>query len=315
MEERNEYSNHLDELKKRIEKFEEENNLNKIQEQFKKMVKKKDNEILQLQTKLIFQINKNKTLENKIYMNSFNDNNKNNKNLITNDLIKNKTARVTNIKNKISEKEKKECQSYRNIYIPINKIKNKRFLLRTMSSSFINSSNLENDFFNNKKINNSSIGESVNNFIFNINENTSNKDIEDKKNKHRKIKINLNIPNDNLNKNNTMINYNSNIDKETINIEKIKIQKKLAEYHKLIDKKLNNIKSNKHFPITKNKKNINNSCIKLKIFGKEGKSISEINNMTTIPLKNDNYKNNKKKVKSKSNKTKRNKNKNFFNMF
>ena len=76
-EERNEYSKHLDELKKRIEKFENENNIKKIKEEFKKTIKKKDNEILQLQTKLTFQINKNKSLENKIYMSSFYDSNKN----------------------------------------------------------------------------------------------------------------------------------------------------------------------------------------------------------------------------------------------
>ena len=71
-------------------------------------------------------------------MSSFYDSNKNNKNLISNDLIKNKTTRVTKIKDKINKKQKNEYRVYRNLNMSINKIKNKRFLLRTMSSSFIN---------------------------------------------------------------------------------------------------------------------------------------------------------------------------------
>ena len=192
--------------------------------------------------------------------------------------------------------------------------------MRTMTSSFINNSNMENDIYLNKKNNNSSIGERVNNFIFNINDNTTNKsslDIRGKNNKHSKIKIHLNIPNDNYNKNNTMINYHSNIDKESINLEKLTIQKKLAEYHKLIDIKLNNIKSNKRISINKKNKRINNSSIiKLKIFKKEVKSTSG-NFITTIPLKNNNIRSikNKEKNKSKSNRSYKNSNKNIFNMF
>lgn len=251
-------------------------------------------------------------------MSSFYDSNKNNKNIISNDLIKNKTTRVTKIKDTINKKQKNEYRVYRNLNMSINKIKNKRFLLRTMSSSFINNSNFENDFFINKKNNNSSNGESVNNFIFNINENTSNKgsiEVGDKKTKHHRIKINLNLPHDNYNKNNTMINYNSNIDKAVINKEKIQIQKKLFEYHKLIDKKLNDIKSNKYNSITKNNKKIRTSNIRLKILGKDLKNMSDNNNMTTIPIKNDNFQNNKKKTKSKSNKNYKNINKNISNIF
>ena len=59
-------------------------------------------------------------------MSSFYDSNKNNKNIISNDLIKNKTTRVTKIKDKINKKQKNEYRVYRNLNMSINKIKNKR---------------------------------------------------------------------------------------------------------------------------------------------------------------------------------------------
>ena len=56
-----------------------------------------------------------------------------------------------------------------------------------------------------------------------------------------KAKIPVNITNNNYNvqKNNVLINLDNAI------IEKLKIQKKLAEYHKIIDKKINNLKKDK----------------------------------------------------------------------
>ena len=123
-----------------------------------------------------------------------------------------------------------------------------------MSSSFINQSNINNDTFVFKGMSNSSIGKSVNNFIFNINENTSNRE----------------------NLNNFLNNVTSN---KTINSEKIKIKKKLDEYRKLIDKKLNDLThKRKHHPNT----SANNiKAIKLKLFDKKGKYISNNNNCET----------------------------------
>ena len=193
------------------------------------------------------------------------------------DLIKTKTTRVASARTKFLKKEKEKNQ-YNSLYlIPKSKTKNKRFIIRNLSSSFINQSNIDNDTYRNKRINNSSLGERINNFIFNINENTSNKGSLDK----------------------VIINYSSN--NKTINTEKIKVQKKLAEYRNLIDKKLNELKSNK--PHQTNK--VKNSFIKLKLFDKEGKHISSncYNNNIT------NFEKIKKKVKSYSNKSQRNTNK------
>ena len=217
-------------------------------------------------------------------MNSFKEDNENEKkqkkqNIIMQDkdLIKTKTARVASARRKFLQKEKERNQ-YNSLYlIPKSKTKNKRFIIRNLSSSFINQSNINNDTYKNKLISNSSIGERINNFIFNINENTSSKGNLDK----------------------ILINYSPN--NKTINTEKIKVQKKLAEYHNLIDKKLNELKSNKPHQTNKEK----NSLIKLKLFDKEGKHISYncySNNLT-------NFEKIKKKIKSYSNKSQRNINK------
>ena len=55
-----------------------------------------------------------------------------------------------------------------------------------------------------------------------------------------------------MNKNNIMINFNpKNVN---VNIEKLKVQKKLSEYQKLIDQKLNELILSKHPHIKGNKK-------------------------------------------------------------
>ena len=253
----------------------------KFKKEHQKILNNKNNEILQLQTKVAFLLNKIKFLENKIYMSSFKDDieNENKQSTIfqNKDLIKTKTARVASARTKFLKKEKEKNQ-YNSLYLmPKSKTKNKRFIIRNLSSSFINQSNIDNDTYRNKRINNSSLGERINNFIFNINENTSNKGSLDK----------------------VIINYSSN--NKTINREKIKVQKKLAEYRNLIDKKLNELKSNK--PHQTNK--VKNSFIKLKLFDKEGKHISSncYNNSVT------NLEKIRKKVKSYSNKSQRNINK------
>ena len=44
-----------------------------------------------------------------------------------------------------------------------------------------------------------------------------------------------------MNKNNIMINFNQKNTNSNVNIEKLKVQKKLHEYQKLIDQKLNEL--------------------------------------------------------------------------
>ena len=75
----------------------------------------------------------------------------------------------------------------------------------------------------------------------NIRNDISKTDRNSKGDKIEKVKIPVNITNNNYNvqKNNVLINLDNAI------IEKLKIQKKLAEYHKIIDKKINNLKKDK----------------------------------------------------------------------
>ena len=194
-------------------------------------------------------------MENKFNINSLNEENKIFHQFTikqNNDIINNKTSREYSTSSIFRKKEKNKNGNL-NI-IPNSRAKKKKFLNKYLSSSFINNSNINNDTFVFKGMSNSSIGKSVNNFIFNINENTSNRE----------------------NLNNFLNNVTSN---KTINSEKIKIKKKLDEYRKLIDKKLNDLThKRKHHPNT----SANNiKAIKLKLFDKEGKYISNNNNCET----------------------------------
>jgi hypothetical protein len=80
-----------------------------------------------------------------------------------------------------------------------------------------------------------------------------------KLNSHNSSSFNITNNTYNMNKNNIMINLNPK--NANMNIEKLKVQKKLHEYQRLIDQKLNELIRNKH-PHTKNNKyilNIRNS--------------------------------------------------------
>lgn len=193
-------------------------------------------------------------------MNSFNEENKilNQSTIIqlNNDFLRNKAIRGYITSNTFRKKSKNQKN---NLNIITNIRTNKKKLpIKSLSSSYINQSNLNNDTFFIKRINKSSIEENVNNFIFNINESISNKG----------------------NPENVLIQLNSN---KSINSEKIKVQKKLDEFRKLIDKKLYELKSNRSKK--KHRLNINKSktsTIRLKLFDKEGKFISGNNNSETI---------------------------------
>ena len=64
-----------------------------------------------------------------------------------------------------------------------------------------------------------------------------------------------------MNKNDIMINLNTSIIGDNLNIEKLKVQQKLVEYRKLIDMKIDELAKNKKRKIFKKKK-IYNSCEK-----------------------------------------------------
>ena len=255
--ERLDFSTRLEDISKKLEKFQKKFDIEKIKKDYENTLKDKDQEIFESQKKIVYLLNKIKFLENKIYMNSFNDDNKNiNQNKKNHsifqqedDLLKYKTSRVGSNRTKFNKKEKeRERNQYNSLYvIPHSKRKNRRMLIKSMSSSFINQSNVDNETYMYKNKYNSSIGESINNFIFNINDNSLIKDNTDK----------LRLNPDSV---------------QTINIEKIKVQKKLMEYRKLIDRRLNDLKSNKRYH---NKKIIRTSnFIKLKLFDNNGKHIS-----------------------------------------
>ena len=177
---------------------------------------------------------------------------------------------------------KQKYEDIFNIYNPnANNELNKN---RTMSN--IKPSRNNNNYFtlvNNKPSNkNNNINNNISqqNTIININsylqknfssnslrKNTSNNNIRknyiNTSSKKKDIKQNssnnnssLNITNNtyNMNKNNIMINVNPKNINTNMNLEKLKVQKKLYEYQRLIDQKLNELIKNRHY-CSKNKTN------------------------------------------------------------
>lgn len=141
-----------------------------------------------------------------------------------------------------------------------------------MSGNNIDSYNIDNSNkkclisnYNNK---NNSINESIGYHLNKMNESelntisrdnsynlrkTNNNNSSIKTNHKLKLKLPVNIINNNnynMSKNNVMINLNTNIISNNLNLQKLKVQQKLAEYHKLIDQKINQL-------MNKTKRNIN----------------------------------------------------------
>ena len=219
----------------------------------------KTNKDIQVQTKLSSLKNKLDILEKKIYIEQFEAQEKNKKKNTKQaeykmdndyDFIKIKTVRFPNTRSRLIKKpnnKDKQSHKYNSLYLlPQSKMKNKRFLIKNSSSSIINGSNRDNESCLYKNRNNSSIEESIDNCIFNINDYNNN--------------VDKNILN------NSLINLSSN---RTINSEKSKIKKKLEEYHKLIDIRLNLMKKKKHYKID----NIKNSFSKFKLCNIDKKHI------------------------------------------
>ena len=221
----------------------------------------------------------------------------------------------------INDKNNNSSKNHSNILYNKNienlkKLNTKKLLLRNMSDCNIDSKNTIN--YNYKKINlfsynnnkNSSINESISNYIYKINEgefnnelnniskinsnkknnNNNNNNISNITNKINKLKIPVNITNKNynMNKNNVMINLSTNIISNNLNIEKLKIQQKLVEYRKLIDEKINELTNNKKKYLNQNKK-IAKSSINKNYNNKKSPKNYEIYKKVSIScLKSDN---------------------------
>lgn len=198
-----------------------------------------------------------KKFENRKYIiiNNSIDNNRSesyfiNSNREISDLSKN-TQRRIHIKN-----IKKKCNINPCFHSSISEsINNKKVMNRNMSLSTINCDQLDYNSYLNKKNSrrDNSINESISYFVNKIEESLYNNNNNSRNNMFKninfsksikldqKVKHPVNITNNNYNaqKNNVLINLN------TINLEKLKLQKKLAEYRKIIDKKINSLKRGK----------------------------------------------------------------------
>ena len=130
----------------------------------------------------------------------------------------------------------------------------------------------------NNKNNSCSINESTGNYLYKINEsdlnnisrensynykknNNSNNSLYINTNGKLKLKLPVNITNNNynMNKNNVMINLSTNIISDNLNKEKMKVQQKLVEYRKLIDKKINELMNNKKRNLNQKRKKNNST--------------------------------------------------------
>ena len=221
------------------------NDIKKIRLEYENKLKNKNEEIFKLHNKISLLLNKIEYLENKINeiaSNEIKQNNNKSINEKNNEYIISKTLRGNNTSNIFSNKDMNKS-----VNVVHSRTKKKKIFSKNFTSSFIKQSNNSKETYFIKKINNNTFGESVNNFIFNINESNSNRS----------------------NIYNILDKFSSN---KTITSEKIKIQKKLEEYHELIDKKLNRlINKGKYCQSINSVKTIG---IRLKLYNKEGRLIS-----------------------------------------
>ena len=261
-------------------------NFDKTIGNYKLELDKKEEEINKLKEKNTILNKKLKNFENRKYIiiNNSIDNNRSesyfiNSNREVSDLSKNIEKRI-HIKN-----IKKECNLNPCFHSSISEsINNRKVINRNTSLSTINCNQLDLNSNLNKKNSkkDNSINESISYFLNKIEESLYNNSNNSRnnllKNIHfsKSMKLNpkvinpVNITNNNYNppkNNNVLINLN------TINLEKLKLQKKLAEYRKIIDKKINTLKRGKYLKssnVSKNKK----SSIKMK----KSDSLREIEN-------------------------------------
>ena len=205
------------------------------------------------------------------------------------------------------------------------KINTKKLLLRNMSASNIDPNNIininfnKNNIFSNYNNKNNSINESISNYIYKYNEsefNNISRDNSIKKNNNKnnlsningninklKLKLPVNITNNNynMNKNNVMINLSTNIVSNNLNLEKLKVQQKLVEYRKLIDKKINELINNKKRNLNQKKKKTKSSVDKDCNNNKSPKNFDLYKKVSISCLKSDYSRKTKKKVNNVSN--------------
>ena len=124
-------------------------------------------------------------------------------------------------------------------------------LLNKQSNKNKNNISMQNNFHKNFSSNSLRKNNSNNNRKKNI-INTNKKRKNLKQNIHNCNSLNITNNTYNMSKNNIMINLNPR--NSNMNLEKLKVQKKLYEYQKLIDKKLNELIKNRHPNVRRNNK-------------------------------------------------------------
>ncbi len=257
------------EFKEKIEKLNNQileltkskQNNDKIIESYKLKLNIKDDEINKLKEKNLILTKKIKNFENRkfIIINNSIDNNSCSESYFVSsnrepsDLSK-------NIRDKMNMKKIYKFNPSFHSSINNNNVINKKIINRKMSLPTFNFSQLDLSSLINKKKSKkeNSINDSVSLFfnkieqnIYGTNNNSRNNMIKNY-NITKSIKLEqkgknpVNITNNNYN-NRVLINLN------TINLEKLKLQKKLAEYRKIIDKRINSLKRN--YKLNSNRKN------------------------------------------------------------
>ena len=293
--ERKEFNEQLEELTKQIDNYlKHKNNFQQNEKKYKIELENKEKEINQLKEKIDL-LNKNiKDLENKIKINKniieeqkkqqlnstihnsqeeISDYKKINCSLSKLNLKAFNKRNINNFHNtnnsNITNNSKTIFQNLQNQ----KRINTKKLLLRNMSGTNIDLYNI----YNLKKkniISNFSINDSIGNYLYKKNNEsefhnasrdnsynfkiTNNNRSQINNNNKLKLKLPMNITNNNynMNKNNVMINLSTNIVSDNLNLEKLKVQQKLVEYRKLIDKKINELVNNKKRKTNQNKKRV-----------------------------------------------------------
>ena len=198
-----------------------------------------------------------KKVKNNIYKNKLiKIKKKNNQSLA----LSNLTLSLQNLKNKSNSKTKKKKynnsinyfnKKYTNnistIYYIRNNSKNRR--TKIMNTTINKNKRKMNSNSRNKSMFNLFPSGKVNNLFNNSNKYLNNSNNRKRKNSSKSFNITHNTYN--MNKNNVMINLNTNIINANTPLEQLKVQQKLLEYKKYINKKLNEFSK-------KNKKRVNN---------------------------------------------------------
>ena len=259
---KNEFKEKIEKLNNQILELtrSKQNNKKRI-ESYKLKLNIKDDEINKLKEKNLILTKKIKNFENRkfIIINNSIDNNSCSESYFVSsnrepsDLSK-------NIRDKMNMKKIYKFNPSFHSSINNNNVINKKIINRKMSLPTFNFSQLDLSSLINKKKSKkeNSINDSVSLFfnkieqnIYGTNNNSRNNMIKNY-NITKSIKLEqkgknpVNITNNNYN-NRVLINLN------TINLEKLKLQKKLAEYRKIIDKRINSLKRN--YKLNSNRKN------------------------------------------------------------